>query len=113
MEHIEHAPRPRFFAPLPERGIWTAVGLSRGQFLAILALSIALFLVVDGPLWSHLHDSHFTRIMWSYAAILPLTAAALWWNDSFRPTLVLGASVVIAFVKWIVTAGLTLAIGMM
>ena len=51
--------RAPLFGPLPTRGIWTALELTRSQFLCILALSIVLFLFVGGPLWAHAHASHF------------------------------------------------------
>jgi hypothetical protein len=104
--------RPPFIGGLPEQGIWTAVGLTRGQFFGILLISIALFLAIGGPLWTHLRDGHFARIAWSYAAIPPLVALALARNRRLELFLVLGASGVIAFAKWIVTAALTLVLGL-
>jgi hypothetical protein len=97
------------FGPLPERGIWTAVGLARGQFLAILALSVALFLAVGGPAWRHLHDTHFTRIAVSYAAIPLAVTLALHRNRTLRPGLLLAASAVLAGLKLLLTAGLLVA----
>jgi hypothetical protein len=100
------------FGPLPRTGIWTAVGLRRGQFGAILALTIALFLWIDGPLWHHLRDSHFDRIVISYGIIPPLVAWALWRNGEARPMRIIEASVVVAFVKLVVTAVLMIAIAL-
>jgi hypothetical protein len=54
--------RAPFISGLPEHGIWTAVGLSRGQFFGILLVSIGLFLLVGGPLWMHLREGHFARL---------------------------------------------------
>jgi hypothetical protein len=51
---------------VPRLGMWTTVGLTRGQFFAMLLLSILLFLLLDGPAWHHLHDSHTRRILGSY-----------------------------------------------
>jgi len=87
-------PRPRLFAPLPTRGIWTSLDLTRGQFLAILLVSLLLFTFVDGPLWSHAHASHFWRLTLSYLFIPPAVALALWRNGKARllPTLVGHAS---------------------
>lgn len=48
---------------IPERGIWTSVGLSREQFFAILLLSVLLFLFLDEPAWRHPRDSHTVRIV--------------------------------------------------
>jgi len=103
----------RLFGPLPERGIWTGVGLTRTQFVAILSASTALFLAIGGPLWGNLHGGHLDRIAWSYGAIPPLVALALYRNGTPRPALVLAGSAVIAFVKWILTAGLTLVLGLL
>jgi hypothetical protein len=102
-------PRARLFGPLPAHGIWTAVGLTRGQFLAILALSVALFVFVGGPLWRHLGDGHFARIMVSYGIIPPAVVAVLARKGSLRTRFVLAASGVIALVKLVVTAALLVA----
>lgn len=51
--------------------MWTTVGLTGGQFFGILLLSILLFLLLDGPAWHHLHDSHTRRILGSYGVIPP------------------------------------------
>ena len=59
-------PSPRLIGALPARGVWNAVGLGRGQFLAILALSVAGFVLIGGPVWRHVHDPHFVRIVASY-----------------------------------------------
>jgi hypothetical protein len=104
--------RAPFIGGLPERGIWTAVGLGRGQFLAILGISVLLFVLVGGPVWSHLRESHFGRIVWSYAFIVPAVTAALHRNGRARPLAVLAASAVIALVKLLVTAGLLIAIAL-
>jgi hypothetical protein len=100
------------FGPLPRTGIWTAVGLRRGQFAAILAVSIALFLWIDGPLWQHLHDGHFARIAISYGIIPPLVVWALWRNGEARLLRILEASAVVALVKLVVTAVLMIGIAL-
>jgi hypothetical protein len=100
------ATSPPFFGTLPERGPWTAVGLTRAQFLLILALSVVLFVFVGGPVWTHLRDGHFARIALSYGVIPPAVAVALHRNGRVRPLLVVGASAVIALVKLLVTAAL-------
>jgi hypothetical protein len=102
----------RFFGPLPERGPWTAVGLTRAQFAGILAVAVLLFAFVDGPLWEHVRDHHFRRIALSYAAIPALAAWALARNGRLRPHLLVGASVVVAVVKLVVTAGLLIALAL-
>jgi hypothetical protein len=96
----------RFFGGFPDDGIWTSLGLGRGQFFAILALSTLLFVFVGGPVWRHVHDPHFLRITVSYAAILPAVWAALARNRAARLPLILGASAVLALVKLVVTAAL-------
>ena len=106
-------PRPsRFFGPLPTRGVWTAVGLTRGQFFAILGVSIAMFVFLYGPIWLHTHDSHFARIVWSYLIIVPMVGWVLYRNGKARITSVLGASVVIGLVKLVVTAVILVLIGL-
>jgi hypothetical protein len=100
-----------FFGALPVAGIWTPFGLRRGQFLLILALSLLLFVFVDGPAWRHLHDSHFLRIAVSYAVIPLGVAAAFARNHDRRVVLALAASAVIALIKLVLTALLLMLIG--
>jgi hypothetical protein len=104
--------RTALFGPLPTRGIWTALSLTRVQFLLILGGSIALFVVVGGPLWVHLHDSHFRRIAVSYAVIPPAVSVALYQNDKARLLLILTGSAVIALIKLVATAALLVVIGL-
>jgi hypothetical protein len=95
-----------FIGGLPEHGIWTAVGLRRGQFFAVLGLSLAVFAFLGGPVWTHVRDAHFLRIAVSYAVIPPAVYVAM--RRSGRPGLVaVGlASAVLMFVKLVVTASL-------
>jgi len=104
--------RAPLFGPLPTSGVWTAVGLTRGQFFSILVVSIAMFVFLDGPLWLHTHDSHFWRILWSYVAILPMAAAALYRNGKARLGTIVVASAVVGFVKLVVTALILVAMGL-
>lgn len=104
-----HSP---FFGAFPTDGVWTTLGLRRGQFFAILALSLVLFVFIDGPVWRHVHDAHFRRITVSYAAILPAVWAALAWNRTARLAQLLGASAVLALVKLVVTAALLVALAL-
>jgi hypothetical protein len=101
--------RPPMLGGLPTEGLWTALGLGREQFLAILALSVLLFVFVDGPVWRHLHASHFLRIPVSYGMIPFAVAAALGWNRRASLALVIGASAAIALLKLVITAGLLVA----
>ena len=104
--------RPPFLGGLPELGIWTALALTRGQFLTILTLSVVLFVFVDGPVWQHLRASHFLRISVSYGVIPFAVAGALFHNRQARPLLVLGASAVLALIKLVLTAGVLIAIAL-
>jgi hypothetical protein len=101
-----------FFGPLPTRGIWTALDLTRGQFLFVLLLSIALFVFVDGPLWTHAHESHFLRITVSYLAIPPAVALALHRNGKLRLVILVVASAVLSLLKLVLTAVILVVIGM-
>lgn len=102
--------RSPLFAPVPEHGIWTRVGLTRTQFLGILGLAVALFVGVGGPVWLHVHDGHFLRITLSYGVIPVAVAAALWRNGTPRLGLLLGGSGVIAALKLLLTAALLLVV---
>lgn len=104
--------RTPFFGAFPVDGIWTSLGLGRVQFFAILGVSLAGFLFIDGPVWRHVHAPHFWRITLSYGAIVPAVGTALVWNRTPRLTLLVGASAVIALVKLVVTAGLLVVLAL-
>lgn len=112
MDELPSRRRTALFGPLPTRGIWTALSLTRSQFLLILGGSITLFVVVGGPLWTHLHDSHFRRIAVSYAVIPPAVSVALYQNGKAHVLLIVTSSAVIALIKLVVTAALLVLIGM-
>ena len=95
--------RTSFVGPLPTRGPWTAVGLGRGQFFAILALSIACFAVAGGPIWRQPHGGHLGRILLSYAIIVPAVALALRREHPFPVARVVVASALIALMKLLAT----------
>jgi hypothetical protein len=97
-------PKPRLFGPLPRDGPWTALGLPRGPFAAILFGSIALFVFAGGPLWAHLHDGHLRRILISYGAIPVAAAAALARHGTLTWGHLLGATVVLGLLKLLATA---------
>jgi hypothetical protein len=105
------SPRPRFFEALPQQGPWSAVGLTRGEFLGVLGASFAVFLLLGGPVWTHLRDSHFLRIGVSYAVIPLLVAAAQWRSGTLGAGAFLGATALLAAAKLVLTAGLTVALG--
>lgn len=112
MTTTSEAPPPPLFGALPADGVWTSLGLGRVQFFATLALSIALFVFVDGPVWRHVHGAHFWRITVSYAAIPLAVAAALAWNHTPRVSLLIGASAVLALIKLVATAALLVALAL-
>jgi hypothetical protein len=112
---VDESPTPRrsaLFGPLPTRGIWTALGLTRAQFVVILAASVLLFVFVDGPLWRHLHDRHFARITVSYAFIPPAVGVALYRNGHARLLPIVVGAVVIGVIKLVLTAALLVVIAM-
>lgn len=96
------------FAPFPTKGIWTAVGMSRTAFFVILTGSIGLYLLWGGPLWSHLGQDDFERIVVSYAAIPIAVAVALAREKTLGIANFLGASFMIGVLKLVVTALLAL-----
>jgi hypothetical protein len=101
---------PSLFGPLPTRGIWTALDLSRAQFLLIVIASVAAFVFIGGPVWAHARESHFWRIGLSYAVIPVSVAAALRRNGKMRLTRIVVGSAVIALIKLVLTAALLVAI---
>lgn len=101
--------RRSFFGGLPTRGVWDAVGLTRGQFLWILVLSTALFLIWDGPVWRHLRETHVFRIGWSYVAIFPMTAWAQKRNGTLDAYRWFGAIILLSAIKLVITAVLLIA----
>lgn len=111
MATTRETPSP-FFGTFPTDGIWTTLGLGRRQFFAILALSLLLFVFIDGPVWRHVHAAHFRRITVSYAVIVPGVWAALAWNRTARLSQLLGAGAVLALVKLVVTAALLVALAL-
>jgi hypothetical protein len=104
--------RRRLVSRLPEHGIWTAVGLTRDQFLVIVALATFLFVCIGGPVWRHLRESHFDRIAVSYLVIPVLVGGALYRNGRLRLLLLLEATFVVAVVKLVVTAALLIMVAL-
>lgn len=103
---VTRLPVAPFFGALPARGPWTAIGLTRAQFLGICLISIASFVVIGGPVWRHLHDPHLVRVFTSYAVIPPMALIALWRNDQLDATHAVAAIGVIGLIKLVATAGL-------
>ena len=77
----------------------------------MLAASLAVFLLLGGPVWTHLRDPHFLRISASYAVIPLLVAAAQWRSGTLRAGTLVGATALLAAAKLVLTAGLTVALG--
>jgi hypothetical protein len=105
--------RTPLVGPLPVRGPWTAVGLTRGQFFAILTVVIVAFALIGGPVWRDVRGDHFRRIALSYAAIVPLVGLALRHRRPFPLGQAAAAVATIALVKLVATAVLlgVLALG--
>jgi hypothetical protein len=97
-----------FFGPLPSHGVWTALGLTRGQFFAILALACLIYVFFPGPLWLHLGRDDFARIVASYAVIPIAIALALYRNGSVDLASFVGGTATVAVLKLLITAGLAL-----
>lgn len=101
-----------FVDGFPQDGIWTSVGLGRGQFFAILGAALLVFLFLGGPVWTHVRDPHLLRIAVSYAVIPPAVLLALLRNRKCGVVPVAVASAVLAFVKLVLTAGLFIALAL-
>lgn len=101
-----------FFGPLPRTGPWTRLGMTRGWFLGILAASVLAFVFVGGPVWRHVHDGHFARILLSYALIPAGVVVAYGRGWRGRTGQMIAATAVLALVKLVLTAGLLAVIQM-
>ncbi len=101
-------PRAPFFGAFPERGVWNALSLSRGQFVAIIALSVLAFVFIDGPLWRHLDANHFRRIVASYGMIPLMILVCQRIGGRIDVRTLLGATIVIGVIKLLATALLVL-----
>jgi hypothetical protein len=110
MTERERSSRSSFFGSFPRRGVWTALGLTRMEFFVILLVSVALFSIVDGPIWQHPAGNHFRRITTSYLAIPLLILANQLTRKKFDLATLLGGSIVIGVIKLVLTALIVLAI---
>ena len=88
------------------RGPWTAVGLSRGWFFAILALSLVGFVFIGGPIWMDPRGRHFGRITMSYLVIPAATAVAFRRHRPFPFGRFVAATAMLSLIKLVVTAAL-------
>jgi hypothetical protein len=105
--------QPRFFAPLPSHGIWTPLGLERGQFLLVLALACAAYALFPAPLWRHPGSDDFVRIATSYGVIPVAVALALHRNGRARLGTFVAGTATIAALKLLITAGLALVVDLL
>lgn len=105
--------RARLFAPLPERGIWSPLDLTRNQFVAILAASVLVFFFAGGSLRQHAHESHLWRLSASYLLIPPAVAWAQWRNGKLSWVRWLAAGAVLALIKLVLTAIVLVAVGLL
>jgi len=101
-----------FIGGLPEHGIWTPLELGRGQFFAVLGVSLLVFAFGGGPVWRHLGDGHTLRIALSYGVIPPLVWAARHRNGATGIGGTLVASAVVAAIKLVLTAGLLVVLAL-
>jgi hypothetical protein len=83
--------------------------LSRRARAAILAFCVALFLVVQGPIWKHPYNPD-ASILWSYAPIPLLVLAALLVERKARLSTFLLETVLLAMLKFGVTASILISI---
>lgn len=103
-----HRQPPPFFGAFPTRGIWNALSLSRGQFAGILLISVAAFVLIDGPVWRHLEANHFRRIVVSYLSIPLLILICQLTGGRFDLPALFGGSIVLGVLKLLATALLVL-----
>lgn len=82
-------------------------GLPVLPFLALLALSVGLFLFWDGPLWSAPRTaSHVGRFAVSYLAVLPFAVGLLWLARAFSWSHLFAATGAVWGIKLVVTSAL-------
>jgi hypothetical protein len=112
VDTVSRHERGSFVDGFPKHGIWTAIGLGRGQFFAILGVALLVFLFLGGPVWTHVRDPHLLRIVVSYAVIPPAVCLALLRNRACGVVTVAVASAVLAFVKLVLTAALFVALAL-
>jgi hypothetical protein len=110
MNERDRSSESSFFGSFPKRGVWTALGLTRIEFFVVLAVSVALFSLVDGPIWAHPGGNHFRRIAMSYLSIPLLLVANQLIRKKFDLTALLGGSIVIGVIKLVLTALIVLAV---
>jgi len=108
MDSESKKPSEPTFAPFPTEGIWTAIGLSRAAFFVIFLGASALYVFWGGPLWSHLGEEDFQRIVVSYTVIPVAVGFVLFRSGTLSLGTFLAATGVIAALKLLLTAVLAL-----
>jgi hypothetical protein len=86
--------------------------LSRRSKAAVLALAVLLFLLVNGPIWTH-PSSPDASILWSYAVIPFLVLAFLIAERKLRLSTLIMESVLLAILKFGITASMLIFIWML
>jgi hypothetical protein len=106
------ASTPAVGSNLPDRRLGIlGTGLDRSVVALIVAITVGVFLLWDGPLWlAPSGKSHLGRIIVSYAAALPLIAAALLALNRFGWTRFLTSSALVWAIKLLITESLYLGI---
>lgn len=89
-----------------------ALGLSIRQSVAVLLISLLVFLFLGGPLWSASRQTFPLRLFASYLIIPLLVAGQLRWNGvrAWRTTLV--TSIVLAGIKFVITVAIDVGQGL-
>jgi hypothetical protein len=82
-------------------------GLTGREVTGLLAVSIAVFLLWNGPLWiARPGTSHLARILISYAIVVPLAGLVLARRERWSWTRLLGATALLWSAKLLLTATL-------
>ena len=84
----------------------TALGVT--EIAVLTTLSIVLFTVYPGLLWqAGPNESHATRFLVSYLAVIPAAAATIWWRHRRISKRDLTAAVIIVWsIKMVITVGM-------
>lgn len=95
-------------SPDTSTSVGAYMGMGMGAAVAILAVATALYLVWGGPLWEHLGQSEFIRILVSYGLIPLLVVVVQIQRGTLALSTFLTACGVIGGTKLVLTALLDL-----